>query len=172
MCNKIPTATPTPLDRQIFGRTLEQRRRRAAPAPDRPRSGRDPRAGGVLWRRARCALCRAQRGGAARKSACMGWRSVMRIAVLSEVEGSRRAAARPTARGGRGQARSAGRRAARPGRSRPRAGGGADAQFLIFGDEVLIGQTALEATDLLADCARQRVTTNPDHPNAPVIRVR
>lgn len=44
--------------------------------------------------------------------------------------------------------------------------------FLVLGDEVLIGQTALEATDLLVDCARQRVTTNPDHPNAPVIRIR
>ena len=44
--------------------------------------------------------------------------------------------------------------------------------FLILGDEVLIGQTALEATDLLVDCGRQRVTTNPDHPNAPVIRIR
>ena len=44
--------------------------------------------------------------------------------------------------------------------------------FLVMGDEVLIGQTALEATDLLVDCHRGKVTTNPDHPNAPVIRVR
>ncbi len=44
--------------------------------------------------------------------------------------------------------------------------------FLVLGDEVLIGQTALEATDLLVDCARRQVTTNPDHPNAPVIRIR
>jgi len=44
--------------------------------------------------------------------------------------------------------------------------------FLILGDEVLIGQTALEATDLLVDCPGQRVIPNPDHPNAPVIRIR
>ena len=44
--------------------------------------------------------------------------------------------------------------------------------FLVVGDEVSIGQTALDATDLLVDCAGRRVTTNPDHPNAPVIRIR
>lgn len=44
--------------------------------------------------------------------------------------------------------------------------------FLILGDEVLIGQTALEATDLLVDCARRQVIANPDHPNAPVVRIR
>ena len=44
--------------------------------------------------------------------------------------------------------------------------------FLVLGDEVLLGQTALEATDLQVDCAGRRVTTNPDHPNAPVIRIR
>lgn len=44
--------------------------------------------------------------------------------------------------------------------------------FLILGDEVLIGQTALEATDLLVDCNRRQVVPNPDHPNAPVIRIR
>ena len=44
--------------------------------------------------------------------------------------------------------------------------------FLILGDEVLLGQTALEATDLLVDCNQQRVIPNPDHPNAPVIRIR
>jgi clan AA aspartic protease len=44
--------------------------------------------------------------------------------------------------------------------------------FLVLGDEVLLGQTALEATDLLVDCARQQVIANPDHPNAPVIRIR
>jgi len=37
--------------------------------------------------------------------------------------------------------------------------------FLVLGSEVLIGQTALESTDLLVDCNRQRVITNPDHPN-------
>lgn len=44
--------------------------------------------------------------------------------------------------------------------------------FLILGDEVLIGQTALEATDLQVDCNRGQVIPNPDHPNAPVIRIR
>ena len=44
--------------------------------------------------------------------------------------------------------------------------------FLVLGSEVLIGQTALESTDLQVDCNRQRVITNPDHPNSAVIRIR
>ena len=44
--------------------------------------------------------------------------------------------------------------------------------FLVRGSEVLIGQTALESTDLHMDCNRQRVITNPDHPNSAVIRIR
>jgi len=44
--------------------------------------------------------------------------------------------------------------------------------FLVLGSEVLIGQTALEATDLLVDCTRQKVIPNPDHPNSAVIRIR
>ncbi len=44
--------------------------------------------------------------------------------------------------------------------------------FLVLGSEVLLGQTALESTDLLVDCNRQRVITNPDHPNSAVIRIR
>lgn len=44
--------------------------------------------------------------------------------------------------------------------------------FLVLGDEILIGQTALESTDLLVDCVGQRVIPNPDHPNSLVIRVR
>ena len=44
--------------------------------------------------------------------------------------------------------------------------------FLVLGSEVLIGQTALEATDLLVDCNRQKVIPNPDHPNSAVIRIR
>lgn len=43
---------------------------------------------------------------------------------------------------------------------------------LVLGSEVLIGQTALEATDLLVDCNRRQVITNPDHPNSAVIRIR
>ena len=44
--------------------------------------------------------------------------------------------------------------------------------FLVLGSEVHIGQTALEASDLLVDCTRQQVITNPDHPNSAVIRFR
>ncbi len=44
--------------------------------------------------------------------------------------------------------------------------------FLVLGSEVLIGQTALEATDLLVDCNQQKVIPNPDHPNSAVIRIR
>jgi hypothetical protein len=44
--------------------------------------------------------------------------------------------------------------------------------FLVLGTEVLIGQTALEATDLLVDCNRRKVIPNPDHPNSAVIRIR
>ena len=43
---------------------------------------------------------------------------------------------------------------------------------LVLGSEVLLGQTALEATDLLVDCNRQKVTPHPDHPHATVIRIR
>ena len=42
----------------------------------------------------------------------------------------------------------------------------------ILGDEVLIGQTVLEKTDLLVDCLRQRVIPNPEHPNGPVMKIR
>lgn len=44
--------------------------------------------------------------------------------------------------------------------------------FLVQGGEVLIGQTALESTDLLPDCTRQKVITNLDHPNSAIIRMR
>lgn len=44
--------------------------------------------------------------------------------------------------------------------------------FLVLGSEILMGQTALDSTDLLVDCNRQRVITNPDHPNSAVIRIR
>ena len=44
--------------------------------------------------------------------------------------------------------------------------------FLVLGSEVLIGQTALEATDLLVDSNRKKVIPNPDHPNSAVIRIR
>jgi predicted aspartyl protease len=43
---------------------------------------------------------------------------------------------------------------------------------LVLGDEVLIGQTILEKTDLLVDCARNRVIPNPAHPDQPVNKVK
>lgn len=45
-------------------------------------------------------------------------------------------------------------------------------ECLVLGDIVLIGQTALEMTDLLVDCRRGKVIPNPDHPNKPVIMIR
>lgn len=44
--------------------------------------------------------------------------------------------------------------------------------FLVLGNEVLIGQTALEATDLHVDCNRGKVMPHPDHPHSAVIRIR
>jgi predicted aspartyl protease len=43
---------------------------------------------------------------------------------------------------------------------------------LVIGNEVLIGQTVLEKTDLLVDCARNRVVPNPAHPDQPVNKVK
>ncbi|HTQ10282.1 MAG TPA: retroviral-like aspartic protease family protein [Fimbriimonadaceae bacterium] len=43
---------------------------------------------------------------------------------------------------------------------------------LVLGDEVLIGQTALEKMDLLVDCARKQVVPNPAHPDQPVNKVK
>lgn len=45
-------------------------------------------------------------------------------------------------------------------------------ECLVLGDDVLIGQTALESTDLLVDCRENRLIPNPAHPNQPVIRIR
>jgi clan AA aspartic protease len=45
-------------------------------------------------------------------------------------------------------------------------------EALVLGDEVLIGQTALEKLDLLADCAGRRLMPHPDRPNQPVIVIR
>ena len=44
-------------------------------------------------------------------------------------------------------------------------------EAMIFGDEVLIGQTVLERTDLLVDCANYKVVPNPAHPDGPAFRV-
>ncbi len=42
----------------------------------------------------------------------------------------------------------------------------------ILGDEVLLGQTFLETTDLHADCRNQRLVGNPAHPDQPVFKVK
>jgi clan AA aspartic protease len=45
-------------------------------------------------------------------------------------------------------------------------------ECLVLGDEVLIGQTVLEKTDLLVDCANSRLVPNPEHPDQPVSKIR
>ena len=45
-------------------------------------------------------------------------------------------------------------------------------EAMVLGDEILIGQTVLEKTDLLVDCTRQQLVPNPAHPNQPVMKVR
>lgn len=45
-------------------------------------------------------------------------------------------------------------------------------ECLVLGDEVLIGQTALEKTDLHVDCRERRLLPNPEHPHQPVVKVK
>lgn len=45
-------------------------------------------------------------------------------------------------------------------------------EALVLGDEVLIGQIALERTDLLVDCVNRQVIRNPAHPDQAVIKVK
>ena len=45
-------------------------------------------------------------------------------------------------------------------------------ECLILGDEVLIGQTVLEKTDLHVDCRSRRLVPNPAHPYQPVVKVK
>lgn len=45
-------------------------------------------------------------------------------------------------------------------------------EALVLGDEILIGQTVLEKTDLFVDCRAQRLIPNPAHPNQPVQKIR
>ncbi len=45
-------------------------------------------------------------------------------------------------------------------------------EALVLGDEILIGQTVLEKTDLQVDCRGQRLIPNPAHPNQPVMKIR
>lgn len=44
-------------------------------------------------------------------------------------------------------------------------------EAMVLGDEVLIGQTALEKMDLLVDPKRRQVIPNPKHPEGPAFRV-
>ena len=43
---------------------------------------------------------------------------------------------------------------------------------LVMGDDILIGQTILEKTDLFIDCANAKVVPNPDHPDEPILYVK
>ncbi len=45
-------------------------------------------------------------------------------------------------------------------------------ECLVLGDEVLIGQTALEKADLFVDCVGGKLVPNPAHPNSVVMPVR
>ena len=45
-------------------------------------------------------------------------------------------------------------------------------EALVLEDEVLIGQTVLEKTDVLVDCHSGRVVPNPAHPDQPVTKVK
>ena len=44
-------------------------------------------------------------------------------------------------------------------------------ECLVLGDEVLIGQTALEKADLFVDCINGKLVPNPAHPNSVVMPV-
>ncbi len=43
---------------------------------------------------------------------------------------------------------------------------------MVLGNEVLLGQTALEKLDLFVDCVNQRLVPNPAHPDQPVSKVK
>ncbi|MCY2991355.1 MAG: clan AA aspartic protease [Planctomycetota bacterium] len=43
---------------------------------------------------------------------------------------------------------------------------------MVLGDEVIIGQTALEKLDLVVDCAGRRLAPNPAHPDQPVSKIK
>jgi clan AA aspartic protease len=45
-------------------------------------------------------------------------------------------------------------------------------EALILGDEVTVGQTLLEKTDLYVDCRQKRLLPNPAHPDQPVLQVK
>jgi hypothetical protein len=43
---------------------------------------------------------------------------------------------------------------------------------MVLGDEVIIGQTALEKLDLMVDGVGRRLIPNPAHPDQPVSKVK
>ena len=43
---------------------------------------------------------------------------------------------------------------------------------LMTGNEVLIGQMVLEATDMQVDCTKRRLIPNPAHPDGPVLKLK
>ncbi len=45
-------------------------------------------------------------------------------------------------------------------------------ECLVLGDEMLIGQTALEKTDLHVDCRSRKLLPNPAHPHQPIIKIK
>lgn len=45
-------------------------------------------------------------------------------------------------------------------------------ETLVLGDEVLIGQTALERMDLLVDCNNRCLIPNPAHPDQPILKIK
>jgi clan AA aspartic protease len=45
-------------------------------------------------------------------------------------------------------------------------------EALVLGDEVIVGQTVLEKTDLYVDCRQKRLVPNPAHPDQPVLQVK
>ena len=45
-------------------------------------------------------------------------------------------------------------------------------EALVLGDEVIVGQTILEKTDLYVDCRQKRLLPNPAHPDQSVLQVK
>jgi len=45
-------------------------------------------------------------------------------------------------------------------------------EALVLGDEVIIGQTVLEMTDLHVDCTGRRLIPNPAHPDQPIVKIK
>ena len=45
-------------------------------------------------------------------------------------------------------------------------------EAMVLGNEVIIGQTILEKTDLYVDCRERRLLPNPAHPDQPVLKVK